>query len=79
MLDENQKETTDVSKAKYIVSDYLSEEQERETGRNNKIKAFDKTANISDKNPFKFSIWSRISVFINFCYSIFFSHFCYLT
>ena len=51
MLDENQEETTDLSKAKYIVTDYLSEDQEEETGRDNKIKAFDKTASISNENP----------------------------
>lgn len=51
MLDENGQETTDVSKAKYIVTDYLSEQQEKETKRKNLIKAMDKEAGISDKNP----------------------------
>jgi len=47
MLDEDQKPTTDVSKAKYIVTDYLSEEQEKETGRNNLLKAFDPDSEIT--------------------------------
>ena len=51
MLDGNGQETTDVSKAKYLVTDYLSEAQERETGRNNLIKAFDREAGLSESNP----------------------------
>ena len=51
MLDENEEETEDVSKAKYIITDYLSEEQEKETQRDNKLKAFDKNGEITDKNP----------------------------
>ena len=51
MLDENEEETTDVSKAKYIITDYLSEEQEKEAQRDNKIKAFNKEGEITDKNP----------------------------
>ena len=51
MLDENQKQTNDVSKAKYLVTDYLSEDQEKETGRNNLIKAFDREAGLSETNP----------------------------
>ena len=51
MLDKDQNETKDVSKAKYIVTDYLSEEQEKETGRNNKIKAFQNTEAISPTQP----------------------------
>ena len=51
MLDEKQEVTTDVSKAKYLVTDYLSEEQEKATGRNNLIKAFDREAGLSETNP----------------------------
>lgn len=51
MLDENQEETTNVKEAKYLISDYLSEDQEKATGRNNKIKAFNKSADISKQNP----------------------------
>ena len=51
MLDEKQQETTDVSKAKYLVTDYLSENQEKETGRNNLIKPFDREAGLSETNP----------------------------
>lgn len=51
MLDENQKETTDISKAKYIITDYLSEEQEKDTQRNNKLNAFNKEEPISNTNP----------------------------
>ena len=51
MLDENQQETTDISKAKYLVTDYLSEAQGKATGRDNLIKAFNKSAEITDKNP----------------------------
>ena len=40
MLDKDGKETTDVSKAKYITTDYLSKEQEKTEG-SNLIKAFD--------------------------------------
>jgi len=41
MLDENGKETQDVSKAVSIKTDYLSKEQENEAKRNNLLKAFD--------------------------------------
>ena len=51
MLDEDEEETTDVSKAKYIVTDYLSEEQEAETERNNKLEAFNPDEKLSDTNP----------------------------
>lgn len=51
MLDEKQKETKDVSKAKYVVSDYLSEKQEEETGRDNLIKAFNGEEEITKTNP----------------------------
>lgn len=51
MLDENEEETTDLKKAKYIVTDYLSEEQEKETGRNNKIGAFNLEEEVSKTNP----------------------------
>ena len=51
MLDEKQQPTTDVRNAKYLVTDYLSEEQEKEAKRDNLIKAFDKSAGITDKNP----------------------------
>ena len=51
MLDSEEKVTTDVSKAKYIVTDYLSEDQEKETGRDNKLLAFNLNGEISDKNP----------------------------
>ena len=42
MLDENGNTTTDVKKAKYITTDYLSKEQESSDGAN-LIKAFDST------------------------------------
>ena len=51
LLDEEEKETTDVTKAKYIITDYLSEEQEKASGRINKIKAFDKEAGVTNANP----------------------------
>ncbi len=51
MLDENEEKTEDVTEAKYIITDYLSEDQEKETGRENIIKAFDKDAEISETNP----------------------------
>jgi uncharacterized repeat protein (TIGR01451 family) len=51
MLDENQEETTDVSKAKYLVTDYLSEEQEKATGRNNLLSAYNKEEGLTDSNP----------------------------
>lgn len=40
LFDENMNETSDVSKAKYITTDYLSKEQEKEAG-SNLLKAFD--------------------------------------
>ncbi len=51
MLDENEEEVTDVSKAKYLITDYLSEEQGEASERDNLIKAFNKDAEIDDKNP----------------------------
>ncbi len=51
MLDENEEVTTDVSKAKYLITDYLSEEQGNIAKRDNMIKAFDPSSEISDKNP----------------------------
>ncbi len=46
MLDENKEVTLDKEEAKYISTDYLSEKDP-----NNIIKAFDKNAEISDKDP----------------------------
>ena len=51
LLDENYEETDDVSKAKYITTDYLSEEQGQEENRDNLIKAFNKEAGLTDNNP----------------------------
>ncbi|MBP3256219.1 MAG: DUF11 domain-containing protein [Clostridia bacterium] len=42
MIDEDGNTTEDVKEAKSIVTDYLSIEQERATGRNNLLKAFDR-------------------------------------
>ncbi len=47
MLDEDGNETTDVNKAKYITTDYLSKEQE-ETQGSNLIQAFDSTRTSPD-------------------------------
>lgn len=49
MLDKDQKPTNDVSKAKYIVTDYLSEAQEEATGRDNKLRAFNLNGDVTDK------------------------------
>ena len=51
MLDENEEVTTDVKKAKYLITDYLSEEQGKTAGRDNLIKGFNKEEEISDENP----------------------------
>ncbi len=51
LLDENKEVTEDVTKAKYIVTDYLSEDQEKETGRDNKLDAFDKELGVTETNP----------------------------
>ena len=51
MIDKDGKETTDVSKAVKVTTDYLSKEQETATGRKNLLKAFDSSAEISDTNP----------------------------
>ncbi len=50
MIDESGNETTDVTKAVKITTDYLSKQQEKSEGLN-LIKAFDKDASISDSNP----------------------------
>ena len=42
MLDENDDETDDITKAVSIVTDYLSKEQQDATGRNNLLAPFDK-------------------------------------
>lgn len=52
MLDENGKETQDVSKAKYITTDYLSKEQEKTAGEN-LIEAFDSTKTTPDYKEVK--------------------------
>ena len=44
MLDKDGNETDDAKKAKYIVTDYLSKEQELATGRENLLTAFDISA-----------------------------------
>jgi len=41
MLDKDGNKTDDVSKAAYITTDYLSKQQENETGRDNLLEAFD--------------------------------------
>ena len=51
MIDKDGKETTDVSKAVKVTTDYLSKEQEEATGRKNLLKAFDSNAKISETNP----------------------------
>ncbi len=51
MYDKDGKQTDDVSKADKVTTDYLSKEQETETGRSNLLKAFDKNAKISETNP----------------------------
>ena len=52
MLDENGEETTDVSKAKYITTDYLSKEQENAQG-SNLIQPFDSTRTSPDYKEVK--------------------------
>lgn len=52
MLDENQNETDDVSKAKYILTDYLSKEQE-ETTNGNLLAPFDSTKTSPDYKDVK--------------------------
>lgn len=51
MYDKDGKQTDDVSKADKVTTDYLSKEQETQTGRSNLLKAFDKNAKISETNP----------------------------
>ena len=50
MIDEDGNETEDLDKAKRIVTDYLSKEQET-SPKVNLIKGFDKTIGITDSNP----------------------------
>ncbi len=50
MIDASGNETTDVTKAVKVTTDYLSKEQERTEG-GNLIKAFDKQAGITSSNP----------------------------
>ncbi len=52
MRDANGNEVDDVDKAVIITTDYLSKEQEEETGRTNLIKAYEKDAEISEVKPF---------------------------
>ena len=52
MLDENGKETGDPSKAKEIVTDYLSKAKEKNIGAN-LLKAFDKTTGKLDYRDLK--------------------------
>ena len=52
MLDENGNKTEDVSKAKYITTDYLSKEQEKTPGAN-LIEAFDSTKTSPDYKEVK--------------------------
>ncbi len=50
MIDKDGKETTDVTNAVKITTDYLSKEQEKQAGEN-LLKAFDADAKLSDTNP----------------------------
>lgn len=50
MLDDKGNETTDITKAVKIITDYLAKEQEKQAGEN-LIKAFNKEAEITDSNP----------------------------
>ena len=52
MRDKDGNEVDDVAKAKMITTDYLSKDQEKATGRNNLIKAYEKDAEISEVKPF---------------------------
>ena len=52
MIDKDGKETQNVSEAVYITTDYLSKAQEDTTGRDNLLKAFDKSKDISNTNPY---------------------------
>ncbi len=51
MIDAEGKETTDVTKAVKITTDYLSKAEADETGRDNLLKAFNKELGITDENP----------------------------
>ena len=53
MYDENNQETTDVSKAKTIATDYLSKAQEEASGRTNLLKAFEMTNTTLDYKDVK--------------------------
>ena len=53
MYDENNQETTDVSKAKTIATDYLSKTQEETSGRTNLLKAFEMTNTTLDYKDVK--------------------------
>ena len=50
MIDKNGNKTQDITKAVKVTTDYLSKEQEKVSGEN-LIKAFDKTAPITNTNP----------------------------
>ena len=53
MYDENNNEKTDVSKAKTIVTDYLSKAQEEATGRTNLLNAFSSDKDVLDYKDVK--------------------------
>lgn len=51
IYDADGKETSDVAKAKYIRTDYLSQAKSQARGENNELKPFDKALGITDENP----------------------------
>ena len=51
MYDASGKETTDVTKAVTIKTDYLSKESSEDRDEDNLLKAFDKTEELSEENP----------------------------
>ena len=51
MNDKSGNKVTETSKADKVITDYLSSKQQQETKRDNLLKAFDSSNDISEKNP----------------------------
>lgn len=51
MNDKSGNKVTEATKADKVITDYLSSKQQQETKRDNLLKAFDSSSDISEKNP----------------------------
>lgn len=51
LYDENKNEVQNIEDAKYVRTDYLSEEKSKQRGEDNQLKPFDKALGITNDNP----------------------------